>query len=115
MPGVRDVLYRLRTFCERVEEGAWTGATGRRITDVVNIGIGGSDLGPRLVCEALMPFRQGRARVHFVANLDGSDLAQTLRDLEPETTLFVICLINYKLTIVNHGLIGRISLLRLIG
>ena len=90
-PAVREILLRLRVFCQRVGAGAWLGATGRPVTDVVNIGIGGSDLGPRLVCEALTPFRRDFPRVHFVSNVDGTDLAETLRDLQPETTLFIVC------------------------
>ncbi len=90
MPKVRAVLARMRAFVEAVRGGAWRGHTGRAITDVVNIGIGGSDLGPRMACEALRPYGGGGPRVHFVANVDGADLADTLAGLDPERTLFVV-------------------------
>ncbi len=90
MPRVRAVLRRMRAFVEAVRAGDWRGHTGRAITDVVNIGIGGSDLGPRMACEALRPYGRGGPRVRFVANVDGADLADTLADLDPETTLFVV-------------------------
>jgi glucose-6-phosphate isomerase len=86
---VHDVRDRMTAFSERVREGEWLGATGKRITDIVNIGIGGSDLGPRLVCSALAPTIDG-PRPHFVANVDGADLHGVLSRLRPETTLFVI-------------------------
>ena len=90
MPKVDGVLARMRRFTEAVRSGEWKGWTGRRITDVVNIGIGGSDLGPRMVCEALRPYGTPELRVHFVANVDPSDIADTLAALDPETTLFVV-------------------------
>ena len=90
MPRVNAVLARMRRFTEAVHGGEWTGWTGRRITDVVNIGIGGSDLGPRMACEALKPYATTALRVHFVANVDPNDIADTLAGLDPETTLFVI-------------------------
>ena len=90
MPKVRAVLARMRAFVEAVRGGEWRGHTGRAITDVVNIGIGGSDLGPRMACEALRPYGGGGPRVHFVANVDGADLADTLAGLDPERTLFVV-------------------------
>lgn len=90
MPDVRSVLARMRTFSEDVRGGRWLGYTGQRISDVVSIGIGGSSLGPKMVCEALHPYQRDDLRVHFVSNLDGSHLAQTLRPLNPATTLFVI-------------------------
>lgn len=90
MPGIRAVLSRMRTFSEDVRSGRWLGYTGQRISDVVSIGIGGSSLGPKMVCEALKPYQQEDLRVHFVSNVDGSHLAQTLRTLNPATTLFVI-------------------------
>ena len=73
-----------------MRSGAWTGYTGARITDVVNIGIGGSDLGPAMVTEALTPYGREGPRLHFVSNVDGAALAETLRGLPPETTLFII-------------------------
>jgi len=86
---VHEVLHRMQVFAERVRDGEWRGATGKRITDVVNIGIGGSDLGPRLVCHALAPQMDG-PRAHFVANVDGAELHQVLSRLRPETTLFIV-------------------------
>ncbi|MWN83385.1 glucose-6-phosphate isomerase, partial [Escherichia coli] len=70
---------------------AWTGHSGKRITDVVNIGIGGSDLGPRMVCRALDHLAVPQVRVHFVSNVDGTDLAETLDHLDPDTTLAIVC------------------------
>jgi glucose-6-phosphate isomerase len=90
MPGVREVLGRMRDFCARVRSGDWVGHTGEPITDVVNIGIGGSDLGPVMVTEALRPYWHERLRPHFVSNVDGTHVAETLRRLRPESTLFVV-------------------------
>jgi len=87
---VSDVLGQMQAFCAKVISGSWTGYTGKRITDVVNIGIGGSDLGPFMVTEALKPFAHGKLRVHFVSNVDGSHLAETLKGLDPEVTLFIV-------------------------
>jgi glucose-6-phosphate isomerase len=87
---VADVLGQMKAFCGKVISGEWVGYTGKRITDVVNIGIGGSDLGPCMVTEALKPFAHGKLKAHFVSNVDGSHLAETLRGLKPETTLFII-------------------------
>ncbi|NCC25628.1 MAG: glucose-6-phosphate isomerase [Deltaproteobacteria bacterium] len=89
MPEVRSVLARMRTFTGRVRSGAWTGITGRAVNDVVNIGIGGSDLGPLMVTEALAHYADG-PRCHFVSNVDGTHIAETLAGLDPETTLFVV-------------------------
>lgn len=89
MPGVNAVLDKMRGFTQRVRSGAWKGYTGQTITDVVNIGIGGSDLGPLMVCEALKPYA-GPLRAHFVSNVDGTHLAETLKGLDPATTLFVV-------------------------
>ncbi|MFU8887747.1 MAG: glucose-6-phosphate isomerase [Trueperaceae bacterium] len=90
MPEVRAVLARMRDFAERVRDGEHRGATGREITDVVNIGIGGSDLGPKMVTAALAPYGHERLRMHFVSNVDPSDLARTLAPLDPATTLFLV-------------------------
>jgi glucose-6-phosphate isomerase len=90
MPDVHAVLDTMRDFCTAIHSGKWRGATGERITDVVNIGIGGSDLGPRMATQALAAFHMPNLRVHYVANVDGADLAVTLADLSPRTTLFVI-------------------------
>jgi len=89
MPSVNAVLDHMKDFCDRVISGAWKGYTGKSITDVVNIGIGGSDLGPLMVTEALKPFAIG-PKVHFVSNIDGTHMAETLKKLDPETTLFII-------------------------
>jgi len=89
MPAVNAVLAHMKEFVGEVVSGAWKGYTGKAITDVVNIGIGGSDLGPLMVTEALKPFAVG-PRVHFVSNIDGTHMAETLKKLNPETSLFVI-------------------------
>ena len=90
MPDVRAVLDKMRGFCDAIHSGKWRGATGEPITDIVNIGIGGSDLGPRMATQALAAHRVPHLRVHYVANVDGADLATTLAGLSPRTTLFVI-------------------------
>ncbi len=90
MPDVRAALQRMRGFAEAVRSGAVHGVTGKPFTDAVNIGIGGSDLGPLTVCSALKPFAQGGPRVHFVSNVDAAHLAATVADLNPETTLFIV-------------------------
>lgn len=90
MPDVLAVLERMRRFSEAVRSGALRGFTGRAFTDVVNIGIGGSDLGPLMVSRALAPFASEGPRAHFVSNVDGAHLAGTLAGLDPETTLFIV-------------------------
>ncbi|HEX8141287.1 MAG TPA: glucose-6-phosphate isomerase [Pyrinomonadaceae bacterium] len=90
MPDVNGVLAHMREFTEAVRTGAWTGYTGQAITDIVNIGIGGSDLGPVMVTEALKPYGKPDLRVHFVSNVDGTHIAETLKALSPATTLFII-------------------------
>jgi glucose-6-phosphate isomerase len=90
MPEVRAALDHVRVFAESVRSGHWQGYTGLRIADVVNIGIGGSDLGPAMVTEALRPYSHDGPRLHFVSNVDGAHLADTLRGLHPATTLFTI-------------------------
>jgi len=89
MPSVNAVLDKMQKLCEKVISGEWKGWTGKAITDVVNVGIGGSDLGPLMVTEALKPFAIG-PKVHFVSNIDGTHMAETLKKLNPETTLFII-------------------------
>ena len=89
MPDVNRVLAKMKDFSDRVRDGRWTGYTGKAITDVVNVGIGGSDLGPCMVCEALTPY-QTNLRVHFVSNVDGTHVAETVKNLNPETTLFIV-------------------------
>jgi len=90
MPDVNRVLKQMREFTEAVRSGEWKGNTGKRITDIVNIGIGGSDLGPVMVTEALTPFGRDKLHMHFVSNVDGTHMVETLRHLHRETTLFVI-------------------------
>jgi glucose-6-phosphate isomerase len=90
MPGVNRVLAQMRRFSEAVRSGEWRGYTGRPISDIVNIGIGGSDLGPKMVVIALAPYIRADLRFHFVSNVDGTDIAETLKAVRPETTLFLI-------------------------
>ncbi len=90
MPDVVAVRNQMKTFSEELLHGTWKGYTGNRITDVVNIGIGGSDLGPVMVYEALKPYHRSELKCHFVSNIDGADLAETLHGLNPEETLFII-------------------------
>jgi glucose-6-phosphate isomerase len=90
MPEVNRVLTRMRRFSEQVRSGDWKGYTGRPITDVVNIGIGGSDLGPQMVVTALAHYGHERLRFHFVSNVDGTHMAETLKRVSPETTLFLV-------------------------
>jgi glucose-6-phosphate isomerase len=90
MPEVNAVLDKMRDFSERLNSGAWTGYTGKKITDIVNIGIGGSDLGPVMVTESLRPYRRQGLKAHFVSNIDGTHISETLARLNPETVLFMI-------------------------
>mgnify|MGYP000468060341 FL=1 len=90
MPLVNAVLAKMKNFCEQVHNGTRVGFSGKRITDIVNIGIGGSDLGPAMICDALEPYAVEGMQAHFVSNVDGTDLSTTLAKLNPETTLFVI-------------------------
>lgn len=90
MEDVNRVLAQMKKFTESVRNGDWKGYTGKSITDVVNIGIGGSDLGPVMVCEALKPYAKDGLDVHFVSNVDGTHIAETLKKVDPETTLFII-------------------------
>ncbi|XP_053194348.1 glucose-6-phosphate isomerase b [Scomber japonicus] len=90
MPEVNKVLEKMKGFCHRVRSGEWKGYTGKAITDVVNVGIGGSDLGPLMVTEALKPYSKGGPHVWFVSNIDGTHIAKTLAHLNAETTLFII-------------------------
>ena len=89
MPEVNAVLAKMSAFCDRVISGGWKGYTGKAITDVVNIGIGGSDLGPYMVTEALRPYKN-HLNMHFVSNVDGTHIAETLKKVNPETTLFLV-------------------------
>lgn len=90
MPEVNRVLAKMRTFSDAVRSGAWLGYTGQRITDIVNIGIGGSDLGPRMATLALTPYHQPGLSAHYVSNVDGTDIAETLKVLNPATSFFLV-------------------------
>jgi glucose-6-phosphate isomerase len=90
MPVVRAVLEKMKDFSGKVDSGKWKGYTGKKITDIVNIGIGGSDLGPVMVTECLRPYALEDLAVHFVSNIDGTHIVETLKELHPETTLFMI-------------------------
>ena len=88
-PGIKKVLDQMKAFSESIISGSHKGFTGKEITDVVNVGIGGSDLGPVMVCSALKHFKT-RLNVHFVSNVDGNHMAEVVKNLDPETTLFII-------------------------
>ena len=90
MPEVRAVLDQMGGFADQVRKGAWKGHTGKRIRNVVNIGIGGSDLGPAMACEALKPFAKRTLKMFFVSNIDGTHLAEVLRQVQPAQTLFIV-------------------------
>jgi glucose-6-phosphate isomerase len=90
MPAIQKVLEQMKSCCERIHSGAWTGYTGKKITTIVNIGIGGSDLGPVMVTEALKPYWKKDIQVHFVSNVDGTHIAETLKKVDAEETLFLI-------------------------
>lgn len=90
MPQVKQVLKQMETFCDRVHNGGWKGYSDKKITDIVNIGIGGSDLGPVMVTEALKPYQKEGVHTHFVSNIDASHIAEVFKKVNPETTLFLI-------------------------
>ena len=90
MDDVNRVLDKIRLFSEKVRSGEWKGYSGKAITDIVNIGIGGSDLGPKMVTTALKPYGKPQLQVHFTSNVDGTDIAETLKPLSPETTMFLV-------------------------
>jgi len=90
MPGVNAVLEHMRKFADQIRRGKWRGHTGKRIRDVVNIGIGGSDLGPKMICEALEPYGDPTLRMHFVSNVDGAHISHVLAECDPESTLFIV-------------------------
>lgn len=90
MQGINAVKSHIRQFSEAVRSGEWKGATGKKITDIVNIGIGGSDLGPAMIAAALKPFSGDVVNAHFVSNVDSTDIVETLKKLKPESTLFII-------------------------
>jgi len=89
MPGINAVLEKMKEFSNAVRSGAWVGATGKKIETIVNIGIGGSDLGPKMVCDALKHYADG-PEIYFVSNVDGTDIAETLKKAHPEATLFLV-------------------------
>lgn len=103
MPSVNKVLAHMREFTQTIRSGAWRGYTAQPIADIVNIGIGGSDLGPVMVTEALKPYGHPRLNVHFVSNVDGTHVAETVKRLNPATTLFIIASKTFTTqeTIVN--------------
>ena len=90
MPEINKVLGKMKSFTNKVRSGEWKGYSGKAITDVVNIGIGGSDLGPYMVTEALKPYAKSGLAVHFVSNIDGTHITETLKKVNPETTLFIV-------------------------
>ena len=90
MPEINEVLNQMKDFSEKIISGEWKGYTGKAIRDIVNIGIGGSDLGPLMVTEALKPYKKENINLHFVSNVDGTHIAETLKKVNPETTLFIV-------------------------
>ncbi len=90
LPEIRQVLEKMGRFSDSVRTGKWLGYSGKRVSDVVNIGIGGSDLGPKMVVRALEPYAKEGPELHFVSNVDGTDLSTKLENLDPETTLFIV-------------------------
>ncbi|MGO3183866.1 MAG: glucose-6-phosphate isomerase [Aequorivita sp.] len=90
MPEVRETRQKMKSFCEKVHSGEWKGYSGKKIKNIVNIGLGGSDLGPVMVTEALRPYWKEGIQAHFIANVDGTAIVETLKDLDPEETLFTI-------------------------
>ncbi|HEY4651090.1 MAG TPA: glucose-6-phosphate isomerase [Pontibacter sp.] len=100
---VRAVQQQMKTFCDKIHNGELTGYTGKPFRHIVNIGIGGSHLGPQMVCEALKSYQQPNLEVHFISNVDGTDAAEVLKKLDPETTLFIVASKTFttKETITN--------------
>ena len=116
VPAVHAVLDRMAAFAERVRSGAWTGFTGRRINNVVNIGIGGSDLGPAMAYEALRHYSERELVVRFVSNVDGADFVEATRDLEPAETLFIVASKTFTtLETLTNARTARQWLLRALG
>ena len=103
MPEINRVLAKMRIFCASVRSGEWKGYTGKVITDVVNIGIGGSGLGPKMVSMALTPYSSGTLKVHYVSNIDQTNIVEVLKPLAAETTLFIIAskVFNTQETMMN--------------
>jgi glucose-6-phosphate isomerase len=116
MPDVNAVLAKMRRFTDRVRSGEWRGHTGEAITDIVNIGIGGSDLGPVMVTEALRPFWKHGLRAHFVSNIDGTHLVETLARCRPESTLFTVASKTFTTQeTITNALSARAWLLEALG
>lgn len=90
MPEIRETRQKMKSFCEKIHNGEWKGYSGKKIKNIVNIGIGGSDLGPVMVTEALKPYWVDNIQAYFVSNIDGTQIVETLKDLNPEETLFTI-------------------------
>merc|ERR1740139_1687923 len=109
MPEVNETLARIKAFCDKVRGGAWKGQTEKSISTVVNIGIGGSDLGPVMVCEALKPLAKRDLAMRFCSNVDGTHVAEILRKCDPETTLFLIASKTFTTqeTMTNAGTAKR--------
>ena len=103
MPDIKAVLEKMRIFCAAVRSGEWKGYTGKAITDVVNIGIGGSGLGPKMVSMALTPYSSSGLKVHYVSNIDHTNIVEVLKQVSPETTLFIIAskVFNTQETMMN--------------
>lgn len=115
MPEINAVLDKMEVFSDELRSGKWMGITGKKITDVVNIGIGGSDLGPKMVCEALKYYADG-PEVHFVSNIDGADIYETLKQLDPETTLFIVASKTFTtLETITNALTAREWLTKKLG
>ena len=89
IPDIRAVQAHMKEFCSEIISGSWTGFTGKKIENIVNIGIGGSDLGPLMVTEALKPFKN-HLGIHFISNVDGTHVSEVLKKLDQETTLCII-------------------------
>ncbi len=90
MPDITSVLSQMRDFSDGIRDGSWVGFSGKKIKNIISIGIGGSSLGPRMVCEALRPYQTGSLNVQFISNIDSSHITQTLAPLDPERTLFIV-------------------------
>lgn len=90
MPKIKSSLSQMQSFCDKIHSGTWTGFSGKKIDTVVNIGIGGSDLGPAMVCSALKPYAMDGMRAYFVSNVDSNDIYEVLKSIDPESTLFII-------------------------
>ncbi len=103
IPDIKAVLEKMRIFCAAVRSGEWKGYTGKAITDVVNIGIGGSGLGPKMVSMALTPYSSNSLKVHYVSNIDQTNIVEVLKQVSPETTLFIIAskVFNTQETMMN--------------